>query len=53
MIDGITKHILAEGFNEKIRELRDNFLSNDEFETKSAYFMQEKDLTLLEHKLSA
>ena len=52
MIDGITKHILAEGFNDKIRELRENFLSRDEFESLEEKFMKEKDLQMLEHRIT-
>jgi len=32
ILDAITKHVIGEGFNKKIRELRNEFFSREEFQ---------------------
>jgi t-SNARE complex subunit (syntaxin) len=44
MVDGITKHVMASGFNSKIRELRKEFFSKAEFKNESMKFMSKADM---------
>ena len=44
MVDGITKHVMASGFNTKIRELRKEFYSKAEFKNESLKYMTKADM---------
>lgn len=44
MLDGITRHVVGEGFSKKMRDIRLEFLSKQEFQNKSSPFLVAKDL---------
>jgi len=53
MLDAITKHVIGEGFNKKIRELRSEFFSKEEFTNQTMKFLTGKDLDNMKHDLMA
>ena len=51
MLAKLTKHVLAEGMNEKVRELRQEFLSRSEWKNQSTNMIKHKDLDELDKRL--
>lgn len=51
LLDSLTKHILAEGFNKKIRELRAEFMSKHDFQTKIQLYLTDKDLDTMKREI--
>lgn len=51
LLDSLTKHVLAEGFNKKLRELRAEFMSKHDFQTKIQLYLTDKDLDTLRREL--
>ena len=43
-MDGITRHVVEHGFTEKVRELRTEFFSKDDFAIQTQTFAKVKDL---------
>ena len=50
-MDKITNHVMTEGFNEKIRNLREEFFSRVEFKSQMNNFIKHKDLDGVEKTL--
>ena len=51
-MDAITKYVIGQGFNEKIRELRSEFLSIQEFKTAEAKYPTYNDLSRIQKDFS-
>ena len=51
ILDALTSHVIGEGFNKKIRELRTEFFSKNEFATSTMKFITSQDLDRLKSDL--
>ena len=52
-MDAITKYVIGQGFNEKIRELRSEFLAIQDFKTAEAKYPTYSDLARIQKDFTA